>query len=94
VVKKVNPPLEGVDFLPRLLTQEGIGGSGMRYKSSKPKGVALTQHVTETPLAKRMKAALGEDEFQVLKTFQQHLGARVLHYQDAEGEVGRKPTWG
>ena len=66
----------------------------MRYKSSKPKGVALAQHVAETPLAKRMKAALGEEEFQVLKTFQQHFGAKVLHYQDEQGEVGRKPTWG
>ena len=66
----------------------------MKYKSVAPKGVALAQHVAETPLAKRMKEALGEDEFQVLKTFQQHFGARVLHYQDEQGEVGRKPPWG
>jgi hypothetical protein len=58
------------------------------------KRMPLADPVAETPLAKRMKEALGEDEFQVLKTFQQHFGARVLHYQDAEGEVGRKPPWG
>ncbi len=53
----------------------------------------LADPVAETPLAKRMLAAIGRDDFQLLRTFQQHFGARLLHYQDADGEVGKQPGW-
>jgi hypothetical protein len=65
----------------------------MKYKTDKPKGVALAQPVAETPLSKRMLAATGEDDFRLLRTLQQTFGAKVLHYQDAEGEVGTRPSW-
>jgi hypothetical protein len=65
----------------------------MRYKSVAPKRVALAQHVAETPLAKRMLANMGPEDFSVLKTFQQHFGARLVHYKDQDGEVGRDPRW-
>lgn len=68
-------------------------GQGMRYKGSGGKSVALTQHVADTPLAKRMVANMGDEGYQVLKNLQQKFGARLLHYQDAEGEVGKRPRW-
>lgn len=66
----------------------------MRYKGdSRREGVALTQHVADTPLAKRMVKNMGDEGFQLLKNLQHKFGARLLHYQDAEGEVGKRPGW-
>lgn len=65
----------------------------MKYKTDKPKGVALAQPVAETPLAKRMLAVMGEDDFRLLRTLQQTFGAKMLHYQDPSGEVGTRPQW-
>jgi hypothetical protein len=65
----------------------------MKYKTDKPKGVALAQPVAETPLAKRMLAQMGEDDFRLIRTLQQTFGARMLHYQDPEGQVGTRPQW-
>lgn len=65
----------------------------MRYKGDKPKGVALAQPVAETPLAKRMLAVMGEDDFRLLRTMQQNFGAKLLHYQDPDGQVGTLPEW-
>jgi len=66
---------------------------GMKYKAEKSKGVALAQHVADTPLAKRMLEQMGEVDYQLLKTFQQHFGARLVHYSDQQGEVGKRPGW-
>ena len=65
----------------------------MKYKTDKPKGVALAQPVAETPLAKRMLAVMGEDDFRLIRTLQQTFGAKMLHYQDPEGQVGTRPSW-
>jgi hypothetical protein len=65
----------------------------MRYKTEKGKGVALAQHVADTPMAKRMVAGMGEDGLALMRTFQQHFGAKLIHYQDEAGEVGKKPGW-
>ena len=65
----------------------------MKYKTDKPKGVALAEPVAETPLAKRMLAVMGEDGFRLIRTLQQTFGAKMLHYQDAEGQVGTLPAW-
>jgi hypothetical protein len=65
----------------------------MKYKTDKPKGVALAQPVAETPLAKRMLAVMGEDDFRLIRTLQQTFGAKMLHYQDASGQVGTRPSW-
>jgi hypothetical protein len=65
----------------------------VRYKADKPKGVALAQHVADTPLAKRMLEQMGKDDYQLMKTFQQHFGARLVHYSDQQGEVGKRPGW-
>jgi hypothetical protein len=65
----------------------------MRYKANPLRGVALEQPVAKTPLAKRMLAELGPDDFAVLKTFQRHFAAKVVHYQDAAGQVGTDPRW-
>ena len=65
----------------------------MKYKTDKPKGVALAQPVAETPLAKRMLAVMGEDDFRLIRTLQQTFGAKMLHYQDPEGQVGNRPAW-
>lgn len=65
----------------------------MKYKTVKPKGVALVQPVADTPLAKRMLEQMGESDYQLMKTFQQHFGARLVHYSDQLGEVGKRPGW-
>ena len=65
----------------------------MKYKTDKPKGVALAQPVAETPLAKRMLAVMGEDDFRLIRTLQQTFRAKVLHYQDPSGQVGTLPAW-
>jgi hypothetical protein len=65
----------------------------MKYKTGKPKGVALVQPVADTPLAKRMLKQMGKDDYQLMKTFQQHFGARLVYYSDQQGEVGKKPGW-
>jgi hypothetical protein len=65
----------------------------MKHKTDEPKGVALAQPVAETPLAKRMLSAMGEHDFRLIRTLQQIFGARVLHYQDPDGQVGVRPAW-
>ncbi len=65
----------------------------MRYKTSPLRRVALSQHSADTPLARRMVEGLGQEGFQVAKTLQAHFGAKVVHYQDAKGEVGTDPRW-
>jgi hypothetical protein len=40
-----------------------------------------------------MLAELGPDDFAVLKTFQRHFAAKVVHYQDTAGQVGADPRW-
>jgi hypothetical protein len=65
----------------------------MKYKTVKPKGVALVQPVAYTLLAKRMLEQMGESDYQLMKTFQQHFGARLVHYSDQLGEVGKRQGW-
>ncbi len=60
---------------------------------SAPKGMPLVQPVAETPLAKRMLAVMGEDDFRLIRTMQQTFGAKMLHYQDPSGQVGTRPAW-
>jgi hypothetical protein len=48
---------------------------------------------TDTAFGRRMVDGLGEEGFRVAKTFQAHFGAKVVHYQDARGEVGTNPRW-
>lgn len=57
------------------------------------KRMKLAEPTAETPLANRMLETLGQDDYQVLKTFQQHFGAKLVHYQDEAGEVGKRPGW-
>ena len=65
----------------------------MRYKASPLRSVALEQHSADTPLARRMVTGLGEEGFQIAKALQTMFGAKVVHYQDAKGEVGTNPRW-
>lgn len=64
-----------------------------KNNSTIQKRIKLADPVAETDMAKRMVAALGVDDFQVIRTFQQVFGAKVMHYQDAQGEAGKKPGW-
>jgi hypothetical protein len=57
------------------------------------KRMPLAQPVANTPLAKRMLEQMGESDYQLVKTFQQHFGAKLVHYQDKAGEVGKRPGW-
>lgn len=60
-----------------------------QHRTGQEQRVALAQPVAKTQLAKRMLDAFGEDDFGVLKTFQQHFGAKVVYFKDHLGEVGR-----
>lgn len=53
----------------------------------------LADPVAETELGKRMLDVLGPDDFQVLRTFQQEFGAKLVWFKDGEGEVGKKPEY-
>jgi len=65
----------------------------MRYKTSPLRSVALEQHSADTPLARRMVDGLGQEGFQIAKAMQSMFNAKVVHYQDAKGEVGTDPRW-
>jgi len=64
-----------------------------RYKSGAVIVVKMQQPIADTPLAKRMVEVGGEEMLSLFKTFQSHFGAKMLHYQDGQGEVGKKPGW-
>jgi hypothetical protein len=68
----------------RLLQQARVGGGGVVKKQ---------QPVADTPLAKRMAEEGGPEMLSDLKTLQSHFGARLLHYRDRHGEVGKMPRW-
>ena len=53
----------------------------------------LASPEAKTPFAERMLSELGAYHFSVLKTFQAHFGAKVVHYRDQHGEVGTDPRW-
>ncbi len=57
------------------------------------KRMPLAEPVADTQLAKRMLEQMGEVDYQLLKTFQQHFGARLVHYQDEAGKIGKRPGW-
>ena len=65
----------------------------MRHKAKSLRRVALAQPVAETPLAKRMLSEMGPEDFSVVKTLQAMFGAKMVHYQDAAGQVGTDPRW-
>jgi hypothetical protein len=44
-------------------------------------------------MAKRMVDGMGEKGLALMRTFQQHFGAKLVHYQDEAGEVGQRPGW-
>ena len=56
-------------------------------------GMKMAAPVADTPLAKRMVETEGPKMLSLLKTFQQEFGAKLVHYQDGQGEVGKKPGW-
>lgn len=53
----------------------------------------MVEPVADTPLARRMVETEGPEMLALLKTFQQEFGAKLVHYQDAQGEAGKKPEW-
>lgn len=65
----------------------------MKHKAKSLRRVALAQPVAETPLAKRMLSQMGPEGFSVVKTMQALFGAKLVHYQDAAGQVGTDPGW-
>jgi len=65
----------------------------MKHKAKPLRRVALAQPVAETPLAKRMLSEMGPADFSVVKTMQALFGAKLVHYQDAAGQVGTDPRW-
>lgn len=47
----------------------------------------------DSPLAKRLLKAEGAEALSLVKTLQARFGAKPIWYQDAEGEVGKRPGW-
>ena len=41
-----------------------------------------------------MVAGLGEEGFQIAKALQLMFEAKVVHYHDSKGQVGKRPEWG
>lgn len=68
----------------RLLSENRQGGV---------KRIALAKAVADTPLAKRMVNAIGQKDFALVKTMQLRFNARLVHWRDADGEVGTDPGW-
>ena len=64
-----------------------------RHKSGAGGVVKMQQPVVDTPLADRMVKADGIGMLALLKTLQQHFGAKLVYFQDDQGEVGKKPGW-
>lgn len=63
------------------------------YKSGAGSVVKMQQPIADTPLAKRMVEAEGPEMLALMKTFQQHFGAKLVWLEDGKGEVGKKPGW-
>lgn len=55
--------------------------------------VKMQQPVADTPMAQRILEEGGPEMLSVLKTFQHHFGARMVHYKDRHGEAGKEPGW-
>lgn len=64
-----------------------------RGKSGAGGVVKMQQPKADSELARRMVEAEGEDALALLKTFQCHFGAKLVWWEDAQGEVGKKPGW-
>jgi hypothetical protein len=64
-----------------------------QHKFGAEKRMELSTPVAYTPLAQRMLDVLGPDDFSVIKTFQQQFGAKLVHYADQAGEVGKRQGW-
>jgi hypothetical protein len=57
------------------------------------KRMKMAEPVADNPVAKRMLDAMGDDGLALMRTFQQYFGAKLVHYQDEAGELGKKPGW-
>lgn len=64
-----------------------------QHKFGAEKRMELSTPVASTPLAQRMLDVMGPDDFSVIKTFQQQFGAKLVHYQDQAGELGKRQGW-
>jgi len=53
----------------------------------------MEQPTVDTQLSRRLLEAEGPEALSLVKTLQARFGAKPVWYQDAEGEVGKKPEW-
>lgn len=68
----------------RLLSDSRVGATSR---------MALARATADTPLARRMVKAIGENDFALVKTMQLRFNARLVHWQDQDGQVGTDPRW-
>lgn len=60
---------------------------------NKARRMALERPTADSPLARRLLEAEGQEALALVKTFQSQFGAKAVWYQDGQGEVGKKPGW-
>ena len=58
-----------------------------------PKRMELEIPTADNQLARRLLEAEGPEALSLVKTLQARFGAKPVWYQDAAGEVGKRPGW-
>ena len=65
----------------------------MRHSPQLVKRLKMPEPTPTTAVGERLLRHEGPEALSMMLAFQQTFGARVLHYQDAEGQVGTRPQW-
>jgi hypothetical protein len=65
----------------------------MRHSPQLTKRLKMPEPTPTTAVGERLLRHEGAEALSMMLAFQQTFGARVLHYQDPEGQVGTRPAW-
>jgi hypothetical protein len=65
----------------------------MKHSPQLVKRLKMPAPTPTTAFGERLLRHEGPEGLSMMLSFQQTFGAKVLHYQDAEGEVGTRPSW-
>lgn len=65
----------------------------MRHSPQLVKRLKMPEPIPTTPVGERLLRHEGPEALSMMLAFQQTFGARVLHYQDPDGQVGTLPDW-
>lgn len=65
----------------------------MKHSPQLTKRLKMPEPTPTTAVGERLLRHEGPEALSMMLAFQQTFGARVLHYEDAEGQVGASPAW-